>query len=216
MLIPCTSFSFGVVHVCLLKQGVLLLCMLVFSGWEQCLYRVDHDYFMFSVSLLLAFHHVHLHHPYSILHFEQCWLASWKVGELNLCSEGIGAVSLTCNTHLGKSDVFVWGKKPCGCSYINLHPVLCAVCVPTSFLSAKQIPPWTGVVLLLLLNTNGQALVYTAGVILWHLLPGKQGLLHLPFPCAPAPFLCCCFCDQEDSVGSRWSWKVTPHQNTDF
>lgn len=86
---------------------------------------------MFSVSLLLTFHHVHLHHLCSILHFEQCWLESWKVGELHVGSEGVGSVQLTCNANFGQSDVFVW-KKPCGCSSINSHLVLCALCVPAT------------------------------------------------------------------------------------
>lgn len=106
--------------------------------------------FMFSVSLLLAFHHVHLHHLCSFLHFEQCWLASWKVGELNLGSEGIGSVQLTCSTCVGKSDVFVW-KNPVVAAVWTCIQCCVQSGVPVS-LSVEQIVPPTDTVLLPLLK----------------------------------------------------------------
>lgn len=48
----------------------------IFSLKDTCVIMLIMNIFMFSVSLLLAFHHVHLHHLYSLLHFEQSWLAS--------------------------------------------------------------------------------------------------------------------------------------------
>lgn len=170
--------------------------------------------FMFSVSLLLAFHHIHLHHLYSILHFEQCWLASWKVGELNLGSEGIGSVQLTYNVHPGKSDVFVWK-----------NPVVAAIktciqcCVQSVFLPPSWVPSkffleqarcfcscW---------NTNGQVLIYTAGVILWHLLPSQRRAAAFSsascshsLSCAAAPMTW-----WEASLGSWSSWKITPKKH---
>lgn len=160
--------------------------------------------FIFSVSLLLAFHHVHLHHLCSILHFEQSWLESWKVGELNWGSEGIGSVQLTCNIYLGKSDVLVW-KKRCGCSYINLHPVLCAVCVPTYFLSAKRILPWTDAVLLLLLEHEWPSS---------HLHCRCDSAASAAFAPASCSHSLSCAAGpvtwQAAGLGSRWSWKITP------
>lgn len=142
--------------------------------------------FMFSVSLLLAIHHVRLHHLCSILHFEQCWLASWKVGELNLGRKGTGLVQFTSlKVYLAKSDVFV--EENCACSYVNLHPVLCAVCVPAS-LRAKQILPWTDASAL----AEMQVATFSLGLQVW--LCGFccfaiEGLLCLHQPHAPVPCL---------------------------
>jgi len=56
--------------VCLLKRGAVVVHV------SMVCIPLMMNIFMFSVSLLLAIHHVHLHHLCSILHFEQCWLAS--------------------------------------------------------------------------------------------------------------------------------------------
>lgn len=124
--------------------------------------------FMFSVSLLLAIHHVHLHHLCSILHCEQCWLASWKVGELNLGRKGTGLVQLTSlKAYLAKSDVFV--EENCACSYVNLHPVLC------SCLLESQADSSLNRCFCFCRDAIGHVLIWAAGVAPWLLLLCHRG-----------------------------------------
>lgn len=134
--------------MCILPPGLFVVHVSVFRLKDNVCIVLTMNIFMFSVSLLLAFHHVHLHHLCSILHFEQCWLANWKVGELKW-RYWIGTINLQ---HIPWKIRCVCVEKPCGCGSMNLHPVLCAVCVPASSLSAKQILPWAGTVLLLSLK----------------------------------------------------------------